>query len=161
MLKIGFGGGSDSRLVQVLRSRPAALLRALSSRLNALMFQLQSKIVTEKLSGNPLHRRTGTLAGSVRVTPAEVAGAKITAEVLAGGGPAFYASVFEEGCAPYQIFAVKARALRFVVGGREAFAKSVQHPAMYAPFMRPSLEEFTPQIRSELQSALDAELKKE
>jgi hypothetical protein len=160
MLKISFTGDSDSRLIQVLRSRPAALLRVLSVRLNALMFQLQSKIVSEKLSGQVLKRRTGILSGSIRAMPAEVEGAKITAEVLGGGGPAFYAATFEEGCAPYQIMAVRARALRFMVDGRAAYAKSVSHPAMYAPFMRPSLEEFTPQIRTDLQAALDAELNK-
>jgi hypothetical protein len=160
MLKISMTGGE--RLVEGLKTKPVTILNVLSSKLTQLMFQLQRYIVTQKLSGQILKRRTGILAGSVRAIPATLEGTKIVAAVEAGGGPAFYGAVHEHGGThAYPIVAVRARALAFMMDGKKVFAKSVMHPAaQMRAFMAPSLAENEANIRAELQLALDQELNK-
>jgi hypothetical protein len=57
---------------------------------------------------------------------------------------------------------VKARALRFMKGGKESFFARVSHPGIAAkPFMGSSLAENESNIREQLQQALDAELNRD
>lgn len=54
---------------------------------------------------------------------------------------------------PHQIVPDKARALAFLVGGKQAFAARVQLPAVTMPersYMRASLAEMAEEIRDEL-----------
>jgi hypothetical protein len=161
VLNIRLQGGQ--KLIERLRTAPSRVVNVLSVKLNALLFQLQSKIVLEKLSGNPLHRKTGTLAGSVRVVPALLQGTSIVGSVTAGCGPAgLYAGVHEYGGSRlYQVLAVKARALAFVTNGKKVIAKSVIHPpAKERSFLRSSLKESAADIKQQLQDALNRELEK-
>jgi hypothetical protein len=150
------------KLVDALKRRPLEIVNAIENRLNIILLQLSQYIVTQKLSGQVLHRRTGALANAVHVNPARVVGATIRGEVTAAGSPAsLYGRVHETGGnAAYDIFSVRGRALRFVSGaGETVFAKHVRHPAaMMRPFMRPALEENAASIREQLQEAIDAEL---
>src|SRR5258708_4124488 len=160
MLKISFLGGSDQRLVEGLRAKGPAIIQVLMTKLNALIFILQSYIVSRKLSGQVLNRRTGVLAGSVRAIPAVLEGTKIVAAVEAAGGPAFYGAVHEYGgSGAYPIVATRARALAFLMDGKKVFARSVMHPpAKVRPFMAPALEENAADIEAQLRVALDEEL---
>jgi hypothetical protein len=150
------------KLVDALKRRPLEIVNAIENRLNIILLQLSRYIVTQKLSGQVLHRRSGMLSNAVHVNPARVEGATIRGEVTAAGSPAsLYGRVHETGGnAAYDIFSVRARALRFVSGaGETVFAKHVRHPAaMMRPFMRPSLQENEASIREQLQQAIDAEL---
>ena len=130
------------------------------TKLNALLLQLQSHIIGQKLSGQVLQRRTGMLASSVRVIPAKFSGTKIVGAIEAGRSAALYAGVHEYGGShAYQILSVKARALSFVLDGRRVFAKSVLHPpARQRAFMRPSLDENAASIQEELSEALNREI---
>jgi hypothetical protein len=168
VLRISFNG-SDERLIAALRSKPGAIFRVLTTKLSALMFQLQAKIVTEKLSGQFLNRQRGKLAGSVRALPTVQEGSKIIGGIEGGGSTAFYGKFYElesAGGTPYRgtawtIMATKARALRFVVGNKVAFAKSVTHPpGVVKPFMSSTMTENEEMIRAELQAALEGELEK-
>ena len=160
MLNITLQGGE--KLIAALRSKPAEVLAVLTTRVNVLMVQLQSKIVGEKLSGQVLQHRTGKLAASIRAEAAHLEGTKIVGAVYGAGGPAFYGAIHEYGAPdPWAIMAVNARALHFLSEGREVFAKSVTHPPLpIRGFMSPSLDEMAPTIQTELQSAIDAELEK-
>jgi hypothetical protein len=160
MLRLTLQGGE--RLIERLRSAPATLLSVLSTKLTALMFQLQSRIVLDKLSGQVLAHRTGTLAGSVRAQPTTTTGTTLHGGITAGGGPAFYAGIHEFGVDhPWTITATRARALHFISAGREIFVKSVTHPALpQRAFMAPALAESEESIRAGLQNALDSELEK-
>ena len=153
-----------------LRTSVPRVLQVLRVKLNALLFLLQSKTVTEKLSGQMLKRRTGNLARSVRVSPAEIDGTRISGAVLAGGSTAFYGKFYEDvaaggtGGVPHSwtIMATKARALAFMMDGKKVFAKSVMHPPLATrPFASSTLTEMSEQIRAELQAAADGELKGE
>ena len=66
------------------------------------------------------------------------------------------------GTRAHTIIATKARALKFMMHGREVYAKSVFSPGLaMRPFLRPSLEENEASIREQLQSAIDEQLSKE
>jgi hypothetical protein len=163
MLRIRFDNASDRKLVAQLRKKAPQLVQVLTTKLTALMFQLQSYIISNKLSGQVLKRRTGILASSVQVIPVTLRGNTILGGVQAGGGVAFYADIQEYGSkGPYPIIATKARALSFISGGKRIFTKSVEHPGLEPrPFMSTSLAEFAPTIQSELAAALNEAIQKD
>jgi hypothetical protein len=163
MLKIQLRVERLEKLIERLRSAPSRVVDVMSVKLNAVLFMLQGKIVREKLSGQMLNRRTGTLAGSVRVEPAHTEGTSIKGSVLAGGGPAFYGKILHEGARPHDVFNVKAKALRWIAdqSPQTMFARHVRHPGTIAkPFMTSTLTENAAMIRAELQAALNKELEK-
>jgi hypothetical protein len=156
LLKISFQGNPYSWL-QLMREKGPRLVNVLATKMNVLLFQLGAYVQTEKLSGQALNPRTGKLRASVHAIPVSVQGTKLVGAVEAAGGPAFYGVVHESGgTREYEIRAVKARALAFIVGSKQRFAKSVIHPPIkQAAFMRPSLDENAEHIRSELQKSVD------
>jgi|SRR5580704_800561 hypothetical protein len=162
MFEIKFDSALRTRLLARLQGMSPRLVSVLGVKLRGLMFMLQSKIVSEKLSGQVLHRRTGILSGSVRALPVTTAGNTISSGVQAGSGPAFYAAIHEQGGSrPYQIFATKARALSFVTKGQRVFAQSVIRPPLkQRAFLRPALLESAQSIHDQLQQAVNEELKK-
>lgn len=162
MFEIKFDSATRTKLLAKLQGMSPRLVSVLGVKLRGLMFMLQSKIVAEKLSGQVLHRRTGILAGSVHANPVVTAGSTITGSVSSSQGPAFYGAVHETGGSrPYQIFAVRARALQFLRGSRTVYAANIIHPpAKMRAFMRPALLESAQSIHDQLQQAVNEELKK-
>lgn len=167
MLKLFFRGNSDQRLVESLRAKGPNIVRILMTKVNSLMIQLQSYIVAEKLSGQYLKRRTGKLAGSIRFIPATLEGTKIIGAVEGAGSASWYGKLYEyetaggTGGVPHswEIVATNARALNFVMSGRDVFVKSVTHPGLaLRPFMTDSLNENADRIAGELQAAIDEEI---
>jgi hypothetical protein len=147
---------NDATLIAKLRAAGPRIIQVITNKMNALMFLLEGKIKSEKLSGQVLQRRSGILSGSVRAIPAALEGTNIVGGVTAGGGAAMYASVQEYGGThAYPVFAVKARALAFLMDGKQVFAKRVMHPPLPArSYMRSSLEENSAKIKSELQQSI-------
>jgi hypothetical protein len=91
---------------------------ALRAEVDKLDEELQSKIVGGPLNGAILKRRTGKLAGSVRVVPATIGADNIHGQVQAGGGPAFYGRFQEDGTrGPYPIRPRNKKALAFFPQG--------------------------------------------
>jgi hypothetical protein len=162
MLRITLNPGSRERLLAAFKAKGPRIASVLQSKLTALMFQLSAFVVSKKLSGEVLKRRTGILAGSVHAVPATFQGTSMVGSVQAAEGPAFYGRIHEYGgSGAYPIIATKARALAFMSHGKQVFAKSVMHPAAMArAFMSTSLAENAANIREQLQSALDAEMDK-
>jgi hypothetical protein len=162
MLEFKFDSALRTRLLVKLQGMSPRLVSVLGVKLQKLMFILQSKIVSEKLSGQILHRRSGTLAGSVHTLPVTTTGNTISSGVASSSGAAFYGKIHEQGGSrAYQILAVKARALQFIQGSKTRYAASVMRPPLrQRAFMRPSLEESAQTIHDELQRAIDQELKK-
>lgn len=171
MLRIFFR--NDVEFVQALERKGPAIISALVRRVNQLMVSLQSYIVSNKLSGQALARRTGKLAASIRYIPAELKGTQIEGSVEGGGGPAWYGKLFETedaggtggGSSFYTIMAVRARALAFVTkSGDKVFVRPpgvVNHPpAQVRPFMSSALAERASSIRTSLQEAINEELNK-
>ena len=171
MLRIFFQ--NDVQFIQAFERKGPAIIGALVRRLNEMMVRLQSYVVSNKLSGQALARRTGKLAASIRYIPAVLNGTQIEGSVEGGGGPAWYGKLFETtevggtggGSRFYTIMAVRARALAFVGrSGDKVFVRPpafVNHPpAQMRPFMSTALEEQSAAIRAGLQEAVSEELNK-
>jgi hypothetical protein len=104
-----------------------------------------------------LNHLSGKLAGSVHADPTVYDGEFLRAYVYAAGGPAWYGKVHEYGGqSAYVILPVTKKALRFLVGGKEVFAKSVLHPPLpQRAFMSPSLEENQDEMVQSLQETIN------
>ena len=142
-----------------LAALPDHLRQALSDKANVLAVELAAK-VQQKLSGDVLNQKSGALARSI-VTTTDDSSTTISVTV-ASNGDVKYAAIHEFGgvIPPHEIVPDKARALAFVVGGKQVFATRVNLPAITMPersYLRSSLAEMADEIREGLvQAALDA-----
>ena len=98
-------------------------------------------LAKKKLSGDVLNVRTGALRSSVSHEIADD-GDTVTVKVFSSGVP--YAAIHEYGgvTKPHDIVPTKAKALHFVMGGKDVFAKVVHHPGSRMPersYIRSSL----------------------
>lgn len=154
----------DNGLNEFLRSRMPAVQQAIVASLSRSMLVLQSHIVSDKLSGQVLHHRTGTLIASIRLDPAqpEIGADKITAGVSGAGGTAWYGKIHEYGTEnSYEIVPRTKKALAFVMDGVQVIVKRVIHPPFpERSFMRSSFEDLRQTIINGVQSAVNTELSK-
>ena len=126
---------------------------AIVRKLDVLMAQLKTYIITQKLQGQVLLSHSPPLlAQSVHEIPATVDGKIIRASVEGAGGVAWYGRVHEEGgTTAYDIypkykkalaFDVKGEVLAGVISSGRVVVKHVLHPPLpKRPWMGPSLEE--------------------
>lgn len=122
----------DIKFEQYAETRVDALKFALRDRVNAIDAELQRRVVAN-LTGGVLQIRTGKAARSVEIIPAQITGNTIEGAVQAGGGVAPYLRMQEDGTSgPYEIIPDRAKALRFVLGGKLVFARKVIHPGLAA-----------------------------
>ena len=147
-----------SNLILKIRelSKGGAASKVLNDAITGLAIKLQTKIKDEKLSGQVLHVRSGALRQSINYRVSGT-GSSITAEVFSHGVP--YAAIHEFGghTKPHKIEAIHAQALHFLMGGKDIFVKSVNHPGSVMPersYMRSSLQEMLPEIRKTLLRAI-------
>lgn len=158
MLTVTLTGADE--LAARLDGVPAAVTAAIAARSAALADQLLG-LVRQKLSGGVLQSRTGALAGSIGVDGPTVTGDQIVTRLFAGGGLK-YAAIQEYGgvTSPHDILPSRAKALAFMAGGEQVFAKVVHHPGAHIPersYLRSSLAEMADAIESGMKSAvLDA-----
>lgn len=109
-----------------------------------LTLKLESKIKNEKLSGQVLNVITGNLRASVHsIMPVEQTGGSVVGHV-AQSGDVKYGAIHEFGgkTQAHDIYPTKAKALAFMVGGKQVFAKVVHHPGSQMPersYMRSAL----------------------
>jgi hypothetical protein len=122
----------------------------------AASIDLVSYIKRDLLSGQVLKNRTGNLRRAVF--------SRMDGDVgVVGVGPeAPYGKFQEFGVAhPWTITATNTSALRFMIGGRAVFAKSVTHPGLpERSFMRRGLTEETPKLRDIIQRFVSAAVAK-
>ena len=139
-----------------LAGMPDRVRQALSSKANVLAGALEAKI-QQKLSGGVLNSRSGALASSIIATVDESsAGVAIR---IGTSGDVKYAAIQEFGgtIPPHEIVPDKAKALAFVVGGKQVFAARVNLPAVTLPersYLRSSLAEMAGEITGELSQAV-------
>ncbi len=148
MLTLTLRDGASAALADM----PERVRDALSAKANALAAELEAK-VQQKLAGSVLNTRTGALAGSI-VASIEESSATISVRI-ATSGDIKYAAIHEFGgmIPPHQIVPDKAKALAFLVGGKQVFAARVNLPALTMPersYLRASLAEMAGQIAEEL-----------
>lgn len=139
--------------ISIFKKKGAQILAALVARMDKLMIELQAHIVSQKLSGQVLQRRTGILASSVAVEPTQIDGKIIRGAVQSSGGPAYYGQIHELGGErSFDIFPSRAKVLRFIVDGRTVFAKSVHRlPVPQRSFMATSLDEMKQYIEDSIE----------
>jgi phage gpG-like protein len=131
-------------------------MKAANVRMARLVLELSNKIKFEKLSGQVLKNRTGTLRRSIRPLPVKNNDSVLIGEVVTN---LEYARIHEFGgkTKAHDIFPKKGRALAFMMGGKQVIVKSVKHPGSVMPersFMRTALNEMTPQIREVFENAV-------
>jgi len=134
-----------------LATMPERIRDALSGKANALAAALQAKI-QQKLSGAVLNQKSGALARSIAAT-VDDSSANVSVSIAAADIK--YAAIHEFGgiIPPHEIVPDKAKALAFVVGGKQVFAARVNLPAIAMPersYMRASLAEMADEIREGL-----------
>ncbi len=138
-----------------LAAMPERIRVALLAKSNTLAMALQEKI-QQKLAGEVLQTRSGTLAASI---VASIADSPQGIAVRIASTDVKYAAIHEFGgtIPPHQIVPDKAKALAFVIGGKQVFAARVQIPAVTMParsYMRSSLAEMAETIRKGLNEAV-------
>ena len=135
---------------------PERLRAALLAKANVLAAALEAK-VQQKLAGEVLNARSGALARSIVTSIEEdAAGVSVT---VAADGDVKYAAIHEFGgtIPSHEIVPDKAKALAFVVGGKQVFAARVNLPAVTMPersYLRASLSEMADEIRAGLSAAV-------
>jgi phage gpG-like protein len=139
-----------------LAGMPERVHQALSSKANVLAVALEAKI-QQKLSGGVLNMRSGALAGSIIATVDE-SSADISVRI-GTSGDVKYAAIQEFGgtIPPHEIVPDKAKALAFVVGGKQVFAARVNLPAVTLPersYLRSSLAEMAGEIAEGLSDSV-------
>ena len=146
----------DRELIARLERMPARVHDALLRKVTKLDLELEAK-VKEKLSGQVLNIVTGALRRSIHGT-VEDGSTKVVGKV-ASSGDVKYAGIHEFGgrTPAHDILPSKAKALAFVMGGKQVFAKIVHHPGSNMPersYLRSSLSDMKDEIVSELQQAV-------
>lgn len=148
----------DTAIRARLDSMPVRLQDALRSKADFLAKYLQRYIVTQKLSGQVLNKRTGALQRSItqQVTASTDS---VTGKVYSDGS-VDYAGIHEYGgkTNPHVIEAKGGKALAFNWNGKAVFFRKVNHPGSNMPersFMRSSLDDNRDYIIAELQRTVD------
>ena len=139
-----------------LATMPERIAAALTTKTSALAAELYAKI-QQKLSGDLLNPKSGALAGSIGVTIAdETAGISVRIGVSAD---VKYAAIHEFGgtIPAHEVLPDKAKALAFLVGGKQTFAARVLMPTVTMPersYMRSSLAEMADEVKDEMAGAV-------
>lgn len=146
---------------EVLADAATRIHDALLRKAYAYALRLEGHIKADKLSGQVLNVRTGNLRRSI-FSGVEDDGDTI--EIWAKqSGDVKYGAIHEFGgkTAAHDILPVKAKALHFIMGGKDVFAKIVHHPGSVMPersYMRSSLEDMKDTIIAGLKDAVLREL---
>jgi phage gpG-like protein len=141
----------DRELVARLDALPGRVRDGLARAVTRLGLELQRKVQREKLTGQVLKVRTGSLRSSINTEISQAAD-QVTASV---GTNIRYGAVHEYGVSHPWVIQAKGRALGFEVGGRTLFRRSVRHPPLpERSFLRSALREMAPQIEAGLRDAV-------
>jgi phage gpG-like protein len=126
MLQISLDGGDE--FSARLDALPDQLRVALTAKIQALAQALYAQVVGVNLSGSVLNARSGALRDSIQID-VQAEGARIDAKIFSNGDVP-YAGILEFGgkTAAHEILRDKARALAFLVNGKQVFARRIQHP---------------------------------
>lgn len=129
---------------QGARPRMLVTMRKIGMRMSAYVKE-------RKLSGDPIHRRTGRLRRSIHSVSSYTA-ASVSSST---GTNVKYAKYLEFGTNPHVILPVRAKMLSWMQDGRRVFARKVNHPGNPAfRFLRGSLEEMQPENMTAIRASM-------
>jgi phage gpG-like protein len=135
----------DSVVIARLERLGPSLRQALHDAMMVQMFRIQRAVVTEKLSGDPLHRRTGVLASSINAT-VEDRGDDIVGRV---GTKVFYGRIHEYG----GTFEIPAHERR-TKSGKTTTVRAHKATFPERSFLRSVLSELRPSVVDAIQTAI-------
>lgn len=146
----------DTELIARLNAMPGRLQSGIARAVTKLALDLQRR-TQQKLSGPVLKVRTGLLRSSINYQVHQ-SSTEVTATV---GTNVRYASYHEWGVPHSWVIRPRtARALAFEIGGQTIFAMRVTHPPLpERSFLRSSLREIEPQIKAELEHAVEQSIR--
>jgi hypothetical protein len=147
----------DTQVISELDDFSARERAAVVKAMKGLGLRLQTIVVDQNLAGAVLNRRTGTLARAQVLTEVD-AEEEISESVGFNKATAPYGVAHEFGV-PHEwiIAAVRAKALRFEIGGKVIFRKSVTHPPLpERSFLRSALAQIAPDVQPTVEAALAA-----
>jgi phage gpG-like protein len=147
--------GDPNKVPRYILSKFPQIQGAVRVSMARLVLKLASKIKGEKLSGQVLRNKTGTLRRSISPS---VSGSETFAEGKVSTNIE-YARIHEYGgrTPPHVILPKRGRALAFSWKGQDVFFAKVNHPGSAMPersFMRTALEEMKPEILEEFNNAI-------
>jgi len=157
MLQIALEGAQQ--LEAQLNGLPDGLRLALAAKMNSLAEALYSQVVDVNLNGAVLQTRSGALRQSIRFE-LETRDARIEARIFSNGETP-YAAILENGgkTAAHEILPDKAKALAFVMNGKQMFARRIEHPGSQIAehsYLRSALDEQGDEIASNLRQTIVA-----
>jgi phage gpG-like protein len=157
MVHVEISVTGDTEVAGYFGALPEELRLAIAKKVADFTGQLWDKIVNQNLNGVILQRRSGKLADSIK-SKVDDKGDVITGTVFSDGS-APYAAIQEYGgkTSPHDIVPDKAKALHFLMGGKDTFATIVHHPGSTIPahaFMRSALADMVPVIEEGFREAV-------
>ena len=147
--------GDPNKVPQYILSRFPLIQGACQTSMARLVLELTRRIKKDKLSGQVLKNRTGTLRRSISPSVSS-SGTTVTGTV---GTNVEYATIHEFGgkTAAHDILPKRGRALAFNWKGKDVVFRKVHHPGSVFPersFMRTALKEMEPEILAEFERAI-------
>jgi len=155
MLSIEIVG--DEALQKRFANMPTEVRKALKNKITALTLKLEAHVKNDKLSGQVLKVQSGALRRSITSEVVDN-GVNITGRVYSAGDVK-YAAIHEFGgkTAAHEILPTKAKALHFMMGGKDVFAKRVNHPGSVIPmrsYLRSALADMRVEIATQMEQAV-------
>lgn len=154
MLKVEFIGGEE--VLKKIEQIEPQIQKSLLATITKLSFQLQAKVVSEKLSGQVLKTKTGTLRRSIATNVASLSGS-ITGRV---GTNVDYGFIHEYGFKGNVTVDSHLRQITKAWGRsitpKKVFVRTHQKKANYPvrSFLRSALREMEPMIKIEIDKAI-------
>lgn len=146
----------DTEVIARLDAMPLELQALLLAKTQDLARQIHDAVVNGKLAGEVLHIRSGALARSIQ-QDVEASDFTVAGRVYSDGSVP-YAAIHEYGgqTRAHDILPTQAKALAFLIGGQQVFAKVVHHPGSTIPersYLRSTLAEWKSAILQAYQEA--------
>ena len=149
----------DKKVITRFQNLPSNMANRITRAMDKIAIYLVAYVKENKLSGQVLRRRTGTLSRSIRGTVEQQAG-QVVGNITSrdkGNAPLPYAVFWENGFTGTQN--VRAHVRKMASGGEasvRAFVRNVHQIAR--PFFAPTLKENQNYIRDQLNKAVSEEL---
>ena len=142
----------SERVIAKMQAREVGIPKALANVVTALSYKLYAAVM------NRAPVQTGKLRASIG---REVVANKLQAiATIKTGKNIPYAKFVEYGTKAHDIVPTKAKALNFMMGGKQVFFKKVRHPGTKAMlYVHGPFEEMKPEIIARIEAAMHEALK--
>lgn len=149
----------DRQLVARFKALPQRVKTAVDQTTDALGLRLQASVQRDYLTGQVLRVRTNRLRGSItrgaQDSRSRFESTPVTAFAYVGTNVSYGRTWEYDGIPAHDVVPIRAKALRFEIGGQVFFRKRVHIPAQGPrPFLAPALQAMRPLIITSYQALL-------